>query len=204
MKTNRTPSRRPIAMRVANVLQHLYEQNRIPETWGTPTVSRYVFDTLRTEGFLAARRDLLQRLRRVGKSDLSPLAKCAALLFGVMMVVIANLFLRTEERQPITHRDTRRFSARAPKLLVRLYMAGAALLVLANDDGGSSGGSSAWSEGSSGNWERNEDGSYSMKSSTEYRAYTQANSGDGGGEAETEYLDDFDTDKDSFGRYGDN
>ncbi|MBV9688694.1 MAG: hypothetical protein JO202_03180 [Ktedonobacteraceae bacterium] len=38
---------RPIATLVANTLQIVYEHNRVPETWGTPSVSRQTFDTLR-------------------------------------------------------------------------------------------------------------------------------------------------------------
>lgn len=42
------------------------------------------------------------------------------------------------------------------------------------------------------------------ESSTEYHAYNRPNAGDGGGEADLEFLDDFDTDIDSRGGHGNN
>jgi hypothetical protein len=54
---------RPVATFVANTLQDVYEQNRVPETWGTPSVSHQTFETLRREGFWAAGRYVTRRLQ---------------------------------------------------------------------------------------------------------------------------------------------
>lgn len=125
---------RLLATAVANRLQHLYEKHRIPETWGSPRVSRYVFDTLRQEGFWAAHKDVRRRLRWVGYPGLSVGQKLTALLAGVTMVALADTLLR-EKRLPVTRYGKQTFAASTPRSLVMLYTVGAALLVAANGGG---------------------------------------------------------------------
>jgi hypothetical protein len=168
---------------VANTLQKFYEAHRVPETWGTPTVSCYVFQVLRNKGFSAAAKDLFQRLQEVGKPNLSTFEKCTVLLLGVIMVGLADSFLKKEMKPTIVKQETRQFSQHAPKIPVMLYTLGAALLVAANDGG------RGYEDGSdsdrSGEYTRNADGSFSLhyagsEESTEYRAYHRPDEGDGG------------------------
>lgn len=102
---------------VADHLQSFYEQNRVPETWGSPSVSSQIFDTLRKDGFAAAARYLFRRLHEVGQPTLSPAAKFLALIGGVGLVALVNSFLHTftQERRPeVKAHGQRKFSAHAP------------------------------------------------------------------------------------------
>lgn len=84
-----------LATAVANRLQNWYEKHRIPETWGSPRVSRYVFDTLRQEGFWAAHKDVRRRLRRVGHPGLSVGQKLTTLLadsYFCQLLRVAKIF----------------------------------------------------------------------------------------------------------------
>lgn len=122
-----------LSRRVATFLQNLYENHRVPETWDTPEVSRYVFQAVRTQGFLAGWRELTRRLQSVGLPGLATTQKILALVGGISLVTLADRFLPHEEKQPITHRVRRTFSPSACKLAVLLYTLGAALLVAANE-----------------------------------------------------------------------
>ncbi len=129
-----------LSRRAANFLQNLYEHHRVPETWGTPEISRYVFQAVRTQGFLAGWRELTRRLQAVGLPGLSTTQKILALVGGISLVTLADRFLPHEEKRPITHRARRTFSSQAWKPAVVLYTLGAALLVAANEREGGGGG----------------------------------------------------------------
>lgn len=169
-----------LAKRMADYLQNLYENHRVPETWGTPTVSRYVFQALRTQGFPAGWRELTQRLKHVGLPHLSVSQKIMALLTGVGLVTLADRLMPNEERPQITRRAKRVFSPSAWKPAVVLYTLGATLLVAANESGDG---------GSGGNWgdadyeyTQNPDGSWSTKwlnESTEVETTSREDEGDG-------------------------
>ncbi|MBV8821850.1 MAG: hypothetical protein JOZ71_01530 [Ktedonobacteraceae bacterium] len=165
---------RPIATFVATMAQRIYENNRVPETWGSPSVSRLTFERLRREGFWVAGRYLLQRLQETGRSDLSTVEKLTALMAGVIIVTLANTFLRQEQRPKITVRAARTFSSRAPKFPVALYTLGATLLVAA------SGGGSGGGDGGGGEEEGERDWSYpGSETSTDYQAYRRPDEDDG-------------------------
>ncbi|GCE50616.1 hypothetical protein EI42_06339 [Thermosporothrix hazakensis] len=55
-----------MSKKIADWLQVLYEVNRIPETWGSTSVSHETFEQLREQGFFAAGRYLFGRIREVG------------------------------------------------------------------------------------------------------------------------------------------
>ncbi len=179
---------RPLATFLANTLQGIYENNRVPETWGAPSVSRRTFDLLRKEGFWVAGRYLLRRLQETGRPDLSTAEKLTALLAGVIIVALANTCLKQEQRPKVTVRAARTFSSQAPKIPVALYTLGAALLVAAS--GGGSGGDGGGVEG-----EESERGwSYpGSETSTDYRAYRRPDEDDARRKLDDpEDLDDFD------------
>lgn len=135
---------------VADHLQALYEQNRVPETWGSPSVSSQTFDTLRKDGFAAAARYLFRRLHEVGQPALSPAAKFLALIAGVGLVALVNAFLHTftQERQPeVKAYGQCQFSAHAPAFAIALYVLVVALLVAANGEGEGGGGGGSGSSG---------------------------------------------------------
>jgi hypothetical protein len=156
---------RLLATFVAEKLQGIYEHNRVPETWGSSSVSRPTFARLRREGFWGAGRYLLQRLQETGRPDLSTVEKLTALLAGVSMVTLANTCLKQEPRPKMTVRAARTFSSQAPNIPVVLYTLGAALLVAAS--GGGSGGG-----GGGGEEEGERDWSYpGSETSTDYRVY---------------------------------
>lgn len=186
--------------RLADRLQKLYEAHRVPETWGTPTVSSYVFHALRTRGFLAAGRELLRRLRTVGLPRLSTAEKLLALFAGLTLVVLADTLLRGEEQPVLTRRARRTFSPRAGKVAVAIYVLGASLLVAANERNTADGGGSA----ESGAGEGDSDGSLwslpypGSATSTDYRAYTRPDTEDGGrGIYPTDAFDEWDEGDDS-------
>jgi len=172
-----------MATLVANMLQQHYERHRVPETWGTPSVSHPVFHVLRTRGFWQAGKELRQRIRQVGLPTFSTAEKIIALVTGVGLVTLADKLLQCEKKPAITCRAIRTFSPQAKKSAIVLYTLGAACLVAANE---------------------RSDGGGPRYPGTEYRVYSQPNSGDGGGEVEQEFLDDFDTDLDSRGGHGNN
>ena len=187
---------RPIATFVANRLQDHYETHRVPETWGTPSVSHYVFNTLRQDGFLAASKELSNRMRGVGIPELSIQEKIAALVVGIGLVTLANTLLSQGERPEIIRRESRTFSPGANKAAVLLYTLGATLLVAANEHQTGTGGEGE--EGNGGSWEQNPDGSWSRRypdsdTSTEYRIYGRPDEGDGAREIyDTDAFDDLD------------
>jgi hypothetical protein len=170
-----------LTRRLADSLQNLYEAHRVPETWGTPSVSRPVFQALRIQGFRAGWRELTTRLERVGMPGLSVAQKILALVSGVCLVTLADHFMSSEKKPPITHRAKRAFSPRAWKPAVLLYTFGAELLVAANESGGGGGGS--WRDSDvSYEYTQNPDGSWSTKwynESTEVEATSRPDEGDG-------------------------
>lgn len=121
------------ARKMANALQRHYEAHRVPETWGSPSVSHYVFDALRHHGFLASARELIKRMRTVGLPRLSTAEKITALIAGIGLVTLADCLLPQEKQAPITHRSVRQFVPHANTFAVTLYVLGAALLVAANE-----------------------------------------------------------------------
>lgn len=122
----------------ANLLQWFYEANRVPETWGSPSVSRQTFAILSEQGFWSALRYLFGRLRTVGSTRHTPMTKFFALAAGVILVAMVNLLARRlfgEEHPEVTRYEKRTFSVHVPKGLIALYALGAGLLVLANGEG---------------------------------------------------------------------
>lgn len=197
---------RKIATVVANRLQALYEQNRVPETWGSPSVSRETFDQLRTHGFVTTARYLFQRLREVGQPNLSPACKFFALISGVGLVALVNAFLHTftqECRPAVKDYGKRRFSAHTPAFAVVLYAIGAALLVAANgsDDMGGGGGGGSDDHSFFGESSPDERGT-GWDGTTHYRAYGRRDEGDGGaGDPDQDNYDNLDTDDDDPSRW---
>jgi len=170
-----------LATAVANQLQRFYEGHRVAETWGSTRVSGYVFDTLRCEGFRAAAKDLIQRVRQVGHPELSTGQKLTVLLAGVTMVALADTLL-PEKRPPVTRHERQTFALGTPRALVMLYAIGAALLVAASGGGGGG-------------------GSYpspDLEDSVEYRVYGRPDGTDGQhGFYETDAWDEWDRRDDS-------
>jgi len=168
--------------KIADWLQVLYEANRVPETWGSPSVSRETFEQLRERGFFAAGRYLWQRLHEVGRPEWSPARKFVALIVGISLVVCVNAFLHTftKERRPeVMAAGRRQFSPQVPAGAVLLYAIGAGLLVAQNGEEISGGGG-----GSGGGWDDSE--------ATEYRPYKRRDEEDGN-RGEREYdLDPLD------------
>ena len=159
--------------KIADWLQALYEANRVPETWGSPSVSRETFEQLRERGFFAAGRYLFGRLREVGRPEWSPARKFVALIVGIGLVVCVNAFLHTftKERRPeVTAAGRRQFSPQVPAGAVLLYAIGASLLVAQNGEEISGGGSGGGYEGTG--WDDSE--------ATEYRPYKRRDEEDGG------------------------
>ncbi|MBV9019925.1 MAG: hypothetical protein JOZ71_04360 [Ktedonobacteraceae bacterium] len=181
---------RPLATLVANTLQRVYEHNRVPETWGTASVSRPTFDTLRREGFWATARYVTQRLQTTGWPWLSSNEKLTALLAGVTLVTLANTLLKREQRPEMMVRQIRRFSPHAPKFPVALYTLGATLLVAASGggSGGGGGGGGDYDDDGGGGW------SYpGSETSIDYRAYSRPDEEDGErGKPDLDDLDDID------------
>jgi DNA-binding XRE family transcriptional regulator len=177
---------RPMASAVANTLQSIYENNRVCETWGSPSVSRQTFNRLRREGFWVAGGYVMQRLQETGRPELSLVEKLVALVAGITIVTVANIFLQREKRPEMTIGEVRRFSPQAPKFPVAFYTFGAALLVAASGGGSSGGGGGGVEEG-------DESWSYpGSDTSIDYRAYSRPDEEDRAGQAEPEFLDDLD------------
>jgi len=193
-----------LATATANRLQRVYENHRVPETWGSTRISGYVFDALRREGFWAALKELMRRVRHVGHPEFSTGQKLTALLAGVTaltcsmcdrlrlehlshieqvravtMVTLADILIR-DMRPAVKAYGRRTFGASTPRLLVTLYVIGATLLVAAN--GGGSGPISY----------------PDSDESTDYRAYSRPDETDGQhGFYDTDAWDEWDRHDDS-------
>jgi hypothetical protein len=168
-----------LATATANRLQRVYENHRVPETWGSTRISGYVFDALRREGFWAALKELMRRVRHVSHPEFSTGQKLTALLAGVTMVTLADILIR-DMRPAVKAYGRRTFGASTPRLLVTLYVIGATLLVAAN--GGGSGPISY----------------PDSDESTDYRAYSRPDETDGQhGFYDTDAWDEWDRHDDS-------
>lgn len=184
-----------VATMAADALQNLYEAHRVPETWGTPSVSQHVFRALRQRGFFEAGRELTRRVREVGVPELSTAEKIIALVTGIGLVLFADALLKDEAKPTITRRAARAFSPSARKSAVIIYTLGATLLVAANEGTPTGDGGVGGEENPDESWSAHYPGS---ETSTDYQAYERPDEADGGREIyNTDVFDDWSSEDDS-------
>lgn len=123
-------------------LQRVYEDHRVPETWHTPSTSHGFFDTWRNDGLVAAGKYLVAKEQVLGDPSLSPAKRIGALGLGVAAVVVADKLIGHKNAQP-GQPEGRVFGKTARA--AALYAGGVALLLAANE-GQSSGGGHSYSE----------------------------------------------------------
>jgi len=74
--------------RLIDRVQKAYNDNRAPETWGTPQVSPVFFDNLRSEGVRGAWKYLVERERTMGDLSAKPKIKAVANIAGSTLLVL--------------------------------------------------------------------------------------------------------------------